>query len=350
MNREERNRNGATGTEAGSHDDSSIRRTAAPGAVQAAHRRGDSPAGVRSLPDTFLDERDDVLGVINELEDQLDRYEEIRAALERGLSEAQEQGRAGKQRIQELEWQSVALQTRVDALEQVRQDLSLLEEEIADANIRTQRMSEQLTRTEKDNQRLTGELKAATKQLEELWVVRKERDGLRIDLKTVRGKLEQLETAQRELIEERNLLHTRSQETLANFEEAKTARHQTELQLRTAEDKNEELRRVQESISAKLEAAASEKKAAQAQLTHVERENARLHEQQKFLECELSSLRGANRSNESALSNVKKAFAEVRIALAETKSRARRRTIEHWPRVPGSELSEPQTATSATAD
>jgi hypothetical protein len=42
-----------------------------------------------------------------------------------------------------------------------------------------------------------------------------------------------------------------------------------------------------------------------------------------------------NRNAESALSNVKKAFSEVRVALAETKARARRRAIETWPRTAG---------------
>jgi hypothetical protein len=71
----------------------------------------------------------------------------------------------------------------------------------------------------------------------------------------------------------------------------------------------------------------------QAQITHLERENARLVEQQQFYECELTSLRTVNRNSESALANVKKAFAEVRIALSETKARVRRRAVEALPRV-----------------
>jgi FtsZ-binding cell division protein ZapB len=104
------------------------------------------------------------------------------------------------------------------------------------------------------------------------------------------------------------------------------------MNLRAADDRNEELLHVEDELKQKIETLRVEKKNCQAQLTHMERENARLIEQQQFFECELTSLRSMNRNAESALANVKKAFSEVRIALAETKTRARRRAIETWPR------------------
>jgi predicted nucleic acid-binding Zn-ribbon protein len=286
---------------------------------------------LRTLPETFLDERDDVLSVINELEDQLDRYEDIRESLEKELTGSTQQLQAAQQRVQELEWQIVSLQARVEASEQVRQEVTLLEEEIADANQRAQRLTEQLAEAEKENGRLNSELKAAGKQLEELWLIRKERDGLRADSKTLRSKLDQLERAQRELIEERTALLARFQETQAALDETRSVRAQLEAELRASEDRNQELRRVQAVLEEKLEALRVEKRTLQAQLTKLERENSRLVEQQHFFECELTSLRSMNRSAESALSNVKRAFNEVRTALSETKARARRRTIDTWP-------------------
>jgi chromosome segregation ATPase len=296
---------------------------------------GDRPerqrGALRSLPETFVDERDDVLAVINELEDQLDRYEEIREALEKELTGTTQQLQAAQQRAQELEWQVVSLQARVEAGEQVRQELALLEEEIADANQRAQRFSEQLAEAEKENGRLSSELKAAGKQLEELWLIRKERDGLRADSKTLRTRLDQLERTQRELIEERSGLLARLQEMQAALDETRSVRAQLETELRASEDRNQELRRVQAALEEKLEALRVEKRTLQAQLTKLERENSRLLEQQHFFECELTSLRSMNRSAETALTNVKRAFHEVRAALAETKARARRRTLETWP-------------------
>ncbi len=289
------------------------------------------PGTLRNLPETFLDERDDVLAVINELEDQLDRYEEIREALEKELTGAAQQLQAAQQRVQELEWQVVSLQARVEAGEQVRQEVALLEEEIADANQRAQRFSEQLAEVEKENGRLSSELKAAGKQLEELWLVRKERDGLRADSKTLRTRLEQLERAQRELTEERSGLLARLQEMQAALDETRAIRARLETELRASEDRNQELRRVQAALEEKLEALRVEKRTLQVQLTKLERENSRLLEQQHFFECELTSLRSMNRSAETALTNVKRAFHEVRAALAETKARARRRTLETWP-------------------
>ncbi len=289
-------------------------------------------AGRRPLAETFVDERDDVLTVINELVDELDRYEEIRERLEHELTETHQQNQTAEQRVQELEWQTVTLQTRVEALEQVRHEVALLEEEIADANTRAQRSSEQLARAEKDNVRFNSELKSANKQLEELWSVRKERDGLRVDLKNTGAKLGQLERAHKELQEERGNLHLKLQETQITLEEARTAKHKFETELRAAEDRNENLRTASEESQRKLEDVRTEKKGMQVQLTRAERESARLIEQQQFFECELTSLRSMNRTAEAALANVKKAFSEVRTALTDTKTRTRRRALQSWPR------------------
>ena len=295
---------------------------------------GDMPRGPR-LPETFADERDDVLGVINELEEQLDRYEDLRENLERELTQTQEQNQAAKQRIQELEWQMVTLQTRLEALEQVRQEITLLEEEVNDSNARAQRLGEQLARTEKEKTRLAGELKTASKQLEELWSTRKERDGLRVDIKNAVGRLDQLERSQKELQDERSSMVLKLQEMQLALDEARNSKHQLEMDLRTSESRNEELRGAGEDLKEKLETLRAEKKNLQVQYTHLERENTRLIEQQQFAECELNSLRNMNRNAESALTNVKKAFAEVRIALAETKTRARRRVTDNRPRAAG---------------
>ena len=288
--------------------------------------------------DAFTDERDDVLTVIHELEDQLDRYEGVRETLERELRESNEQAAAGRQRVQELEWQVVTLQTRVDALEQVRQEIALLEEELADANARSQRVTEQFAQAQQENARISGELKASGKQLEELWTVRKERDGLRNDIKAIRTRAEQLDGAVRELQQERIASQAKIEETKTALEEARQARHQAELKLRAAEDLAEELRKANEATERRLETTQAENRTLATQFTHLEREKTRLIEQQQFYECELASLRNTNRNAETALNNIKKAFSEVRAALSETRTRARRRATDTWPRTPALSL------------
>ncbi|MCA9243911.1 MAG: hypothetical protein KDA32_08165 [Phycisphaerales bacterium] len=286
----------------------------------------------RAVQQTFVDERDDVLAVINELEDQLDRYEEIREKLEADLNAANEQAANARNRVQELEWQTVTLQTRVEGLEQIKQEVTLLEEEIADANGRASRFAEQLARAEKEIERLSLDLKAAQKELEELFSVRKERDGLRVDIKNLRIKLEQTEISLKDSVEERRQLNSRMQDAQSQLDESRNARRQLELDLRGSEDRNVETTRLKDAIQEKLEAIRGEKKGLQAQLAKLERENQRLVEQAQFYECEITSLRSNNRNAEQALTNVKKAFSEVRLALSETKARARRRTIETFPR------------------
>jgi len=289
--------------------------------------------GTGRLQDAFLDERDDVLNVINELEDQLDRYQDIRAALERQLAEANENLLAANQKVQELEWQCVTLQTRADTQDQVRQELALLEEQVADANSRAARLAEHAQQLEKENTRLQNELKTASKQVEELWTVRKERDGLRVDLRAMRARVDELERGQRESLEERGQIIGRLQETQIALDQTREIRLQLEADLHAATDRIHEFQQIQKSLEEKLEAVRGEKKAYQAQVTHLERENARLIEQRQFYESQLTTLRNANRQAEGALSSVKKAFAEVRIALSETRSRARRRTTDAWPRI-----------------
>lgn len=286
----------------------------------------------RPVSETFVDERDDVLAVIHELEDQLDRYEEIRERLERELGETQEQARVAKSRVQELEWQTVSLQGRLDQQESMRQELTMIEEELADANKRAQRAAEQSGALEKENHRIGGELKNANKQLEELWSVRQERDGLRNDLKSLRARVDTQERAIRDITDERNTIQVKLSESQKALDDTRGARNRIEIELRNAADRCGEQQRIIEALEQKIETGKQEKKAVQAHLTHVERENTRIKEQNQFYECEIASLRSMNRSAESALSNVKNAFAEVRVALSETKARARRRTIEGFPR------------------
>lgn len=327
------------------------------GTATAATRGAAPPEGERSalpqaLHDTFVDDRNDVLTVINELEDQLDRHQEIRETLERQLADTTEKLQTANQRTQELEWQAVSLQTRVDALEQGRQEITLLEEELNDANQRVQRLTEQTERTDKEYGKARNDLKIATKQLEELWSLRKERDGLKADTKTLSTKVDELERTLRDGSEERAVYSGKLNELTATLEETRAERHQLQISLRSAEDRVRELLRVQEALTDKLESVRTEKKAAQATIAHLERENARLIEQRQFFECELTSLRNMNRTAETALTSVKKAFAEVRVALSETKARARRRTIDTWPRI-GTTLrgrSEPIVTATATAD
>jgi predicted nucleic acid-binding Zn-ribbon protein len=299
-------------------------------AVGAGNGEAGSPRG---LQDTFLDERNDVLAVINELEDQLDRQQEIRETVERDLTSTSEQLQSANQRAQELEWQVVTLQTRVDALEQLRHDVASLEEELSDANSRAQRANEQLVTSDKERIRLKNELKGVNKQVDELWSVRKERDGLRSDHKVLSARVEELERTQREISEDRATLQSQLQEAQMSLEDTCTERNQLMITLRSTEDRIRELTQVQDTLEEKIDALRAEKKNLQVQITHLERENTRLVDQRQFYECEVTTLRNQSRAAESALASVKKAFGEVRVALNETKSRARRRTQDSWPRV-----------------
>lgn len=279
----------------------------------------------RALHDTVMDERDDVLSVINELEDHLDRYEELRLRSEREIGQLNERLQAAMQKSQELEWHAASLQTRLDALEHVRDENKLLQEEIAEANRRNTQLVEQIAAGEQEAHRLRGEVKAQQKDLEELWATRKERDGLRSDLKLTRSRLNESEQALQAAREECGALRGQLQETQAALDETRTARQQLESTLHDSEDRVRQLARVQEAMEEKLQASRVERKTLQARIAQLEREQQRIIDQRQFFECELNSARAAQRTTEAALSSVKKAFGEVRAALAEAKSRSVRR-------------------------
>lgn len=298
---------------------------------------GATPTGpmatIPALQDALLDERNDVIAVINELEDQLDRNQELRESMERELTSTAEKLQGANTRVQELEWQVVTLQTRVESLEQVRQQVSSLEEEVSDSAARTQRLNEQLAVSEREKEQLRTDLKTATRQLDELFAARKERDGLRTDYRSVSLKVEELERTQRQMFEERGQLQGKLQEANAGIEQLTAERNQLQLSLRGTEDRVRELAQVQDALVERVDALRAEKQGLQTQLAHQERENARLVEQRQFYECELTSLRNRARSAEAALQSVKKAFGEVRLALADTKARAMRHGVDVWPRI-----------------
>lgn len=333
--RKSRKSNGQVEThdDAMNHEETDVREIdSADGNGRAELRDPTGGAAGSPLTETFKDERDDVLAVINELEDQLDRYEEIREALESDLKTVNDEHDGAKRRVQELEWQVVSLQTRLDAQEHVRNEIGLLEEELNDANSRNQRLGEQISNTEAENRRIQTELKDANKELEELWSVRKERDGLRSDAKSLKARCDAMERAQKEVSEERTTLTARVKELQTAIDELRNAKLTLESDLRASEERTQELTRHSGALDEKVAALKVERKSLQNNIAHLERENARLGEQLQASQSEIAALRSNNRNAESALTNVKKAFSEVRVALSETKARARRRTIERWPR------------------
>ncbi len=284
------------------------------------------------MPDAILQERNDVLAVINELEDQLDRQQEVREALERELKATHERQQTSQQRVQELEWQHVAFQARLEAMEHLRQEVAELEGQLADASSKSQRTAETLSQIEQERDRLNAELKSSAKQLEELWTVRKERDSLRGECKTATTRIEELERSLRETQDERSALQTRLNETQSLLDEARTEKHEVHLALRAADERIRESQRAQEELGDKLETLRAEKKALHTHAGNLERENARMVEQRQYYERELTSLRNSNRSSEAALTSIKKAFSEVRIALTGASAKVRRRSMDGLPR------------------
>src|SRR5690606_37423027 len=140
------------------------------------------------------------------LEDQLDRYEEIRERLETELSDAHEQRARHEAAIQKFEWQIRSYEAQIGAHEQLRQENLLLEEKITDANARVQRAVSQFEEAEKEIQRLTHELNVAQRQVDSLWTLQKEVEGLKSDLKSANTKRAEADQIARDAGEERNNL------------------------------------------------------------------------------------------------------------------------------------------------
>jgi chromosome segregation ATPase len=281
-----------------------------------------------ALGETLVDERDDVLGVVSELEDQLDRYEEIRERLEDELNRTREQRSTAESTIQRLEWQIKAYQTQVEAHERLRQEAAALEERLADTNARTVRLGNQLEDAEKETQRLSRELSAAQSQADSLWTVQQETERLKVDLDAAQAQRAEIEQVLAEVAEDRNALRVQLQGTQAKCAELAGLNQQLEAKLRAARDNNDELRRAQDLLMGKLDQIRAERKNGLSQVAHLERENARLIERQRYHEREITSLRNKVRGAESEVAAATKAFTEVRAALLETSARTRRRSMQ----------------------
>lgn len=294
-------------------------------------RPAEAPPAARPAPAALSEDWDDVLAVIKELEEQLDRYDELREALQRELAEVSAQHQSAEQRGRELEAAVAGLRARIEADEQLRHELVLLEEELADVNTRLQRTSSQLVAAQRENARLSDQFGTANKQLEELPPLRAERDKLRSELKDGRARVDQLERENRELTELRNSLQSKLDQAQQWLEESRAAAHQAQMSLRAAEDRSEEARRIQAALEERIDALKAENKQLQAQTLHLQREIARQCEQQHFYERELTTLRTQSQNAEAELAQVRRAFSEVRNALAETRARARRRKIDSAP-------------------
>ncbi|RMF74049.1 MAG: hypothetical protein D6744_15000, partial [Planctomycetota bacterium] len=203
-------------------------------------------------PAAQFDERDDVISVIHELEDQLDRYEEIRAKLEQRLNEETQGRQAAEQTAQELEWRLLAMETKLEAAEQSRQEIAQLEEELKDAETNAARLREQLTQAQAEQTRLEQELRTQQKSLEELWTLRKERDGLRSELKAARSRADQLQRALEESTQQRNTLAGSLQKATAQLDEAQNQNRSLRGRLTTALEEKGELERSVTNLSEKL--------------------------------------------------------------------------------------------------
>ena len=291
------------------------------------------PAGTERPKVTGKNEWGDVLAVVSELEQQLNRYDEMRAALQRELNDLSETHQATKQHEQELEWQVVALQARADSEAQTRHEVTLLEEELNDAKAGMKRVQSQLGVALEENAKLNEQLKQTAGELEQLVEIRAECDERRAENLKLKSDLQRIETARREIDQQRQAAESKFEETRGLLEQARAARHQAELNLRVALDRNRESKLAREQLEQQLEAARTQARALRAQAEHSDRQQARNIEQQQYYERELTSLRSVNRSTEAALCRIKKAFQDVRGALAETRARARRRATDGWPQL-----------------
>lgn len=324
----------------GGSNDSTTHATT-PVATLSADAPGTTPGGqngtrTRFLPaleDALIDERNDVLAVISELEEQLDRQQDLRASLERELAKANERAHAANGHNQELEWQVVTLQTRVDALEQSRQRVTQLEDELTDAQTQMQRAREQITASEQAKTQLAADLRAANKQLDELFSIRKERDGLKEDKRAQSLKIDELQRSGRELHNDRTQLQGEVQAVKAQLADVTQQRNDLQTGLSNQQARVRELEQVNACLADKIESLRADKKGLQTQISQLERETTRLTEQRHYYEAELTNLRNQVRTAEAALTNIKKTFNEVRVALTETKSRAHRRAMDAWPRI-----------------
>lgn len=295
---------------------------------------GGGPSGDPGA-DILAREQDDVIEVINDLAQELDRYQGIRARLEAKLLESRDQLAASNRRIQELEWHINTFEARAESADEIRREIATVEDELGTASERAHALGQELECEKRETVRLTDELRSANAQLEELWGVRAERAELASEVERLQAELGQIEHTLADLHDERTRLASQLQETQSTLREVRTQSHKFEHDLRNANNRIEKMQSVQESLGEKLVLLRAEKKALQDDYIKLDDAYGKLTEDRSTVEYEINSLRDRNRHAGEVIARAKRVFGDVRLALSQTRSRARKRPGNIWPELSG---------------
>ncbi len=266
-----------------------------------------------------------IISVVADLEEQLNAAFELKEAIETDLAAARaELSRESAARI-ELESEVQLLKAQTALVDQLRKDISFVEEERNEVSRRLSEATARLEETTDERDLLSGEKSAAEERINDLQSQNIELEARVLNLKADAADLGRLRKELLQVSEARRTLEERAADLAAHLEAAEAARAAMELDL----DATREVVRSQREEAAELQktlaATHIEVAELQAQREVQEAESRRLLEAQKRYDHEIRILNARNETVQKELDATRKALHDVHCAAARTTERVRRR-------------------------
>jgi len=266
-----------------------------------------------------------IISIVKDLEEQLDAAFALKEALERDLAAVRSKLEEETATRGELAARVELLEAQVDLVEQLRDELSFVEEERNSAAKDLKERETQLTRVTLERDALAKEAADATAQID---VLERDRCDLEAQVLNLEDKVVETESLRRELaqtVASRDRLMQEVKDLAGRLDASETSRKALELDLKTSREAGEELRERTLDLEQRLDAAQTELASVRDELEEQQFINNELVESNRRLERDAKSLRAKNEAINVELEAKKAALHEVHSAAARTTKRIHRR-------------------------
>lgn len=271
------------------------------------------------------EESSSILSFVKDLERQLDAAYALKEAVETDLAAAQETLGEESAARAELEAQVKSLKERAALVDQLREDISFVEQERDAALRRLTEATTQLEQSAKERGSLADRLDAAEKRINELQQYKMDMDLQAGNLKDELAMAERLREEVADLTDARLALEEEVGDLRNRLEASETSKSALELNLTSNREIIRGLREEVENLRKELAAVNIDLTDVRAQLGEQMARSRNLAEANRTLEREAKMLASKHESTVKELEAAKQALRDIRTATAHTTGRARRR-------------------------
>lgn len=278
----------------------------------------DEPAtGVVDVPK----ESQGILHIVKDLETQLDNAFAIKEALEADLADTQAKLVEETATRSELEGRVQLLEAQAALVEQLRDELSFVEEERSEVARKFKEIESQVKQITRERDTLTEQMVATDVRIADLEQVKVNLEAQVLNLEEAVADRRSLHKELEQANSARNKLMQQVKDLTGQLEATETSRKALELDLSTSKDVASGMRGELEELREKLGATETRLVEMGDQLEEQQFENGNLVESNRRLEREVKTLTAKNEVISTELETTKKALREIHNAAARTTKR-----------------------------